>query len=126
MRSSACHIMKKSRAWIGRGPHLVARYVASRKLVKSAWSGTGPSNIRSVYLTTGGTTVMTIKGSKRLGPQMCDCCGREIVVCRRERDSRQSVDWDCPYCGFSNKQGVERMTHAARTASAKAAKKQKE
>ena len=43
-----------------------------------------------------------MKGSKRFGQQSCDHCGREFTV-------RSSSGWECPHCGFDNKQGVERL-----------------
>lgn len=52
-----------------------------------------------------------MKGSKRFGPQMCDSCGREYVAGygREDEESR----WECPHCGFDNKQGTERLAYAA-------------
>ena len=50
-------------------------------------------------------------GMKRHGQQMCDSCGREFEARRDE--------WDCPYCGFDNRIGVERAHHAARIGTAR-------
>ena len=47
---------------------------------------------------------METKGSKRLGPQSCDSCGRDFVARKGE--------WRCPYCGFDNRVGVERCQNA--------------
>lgn len=48
-----------------------------------------------------------VKGSKRHGPQDCDCCGREFVV--RYEGPNSDIIWICPYCGFNNKQATARM-----------------
>ena len=54
-----------------------------------------------------------MKGSKRFGRQSCDCCGREFTAMEKK--------WNCPHCGFDNKQGMERAQHGARIASHRSA-----
>ena len=63
---------------------------------------------------------METKGSKRLGQQSCDSCGREFVVRRYQRvDGRSQGMWQCPYCGFDNRVGVERCQGATHRAQEK-------
>lgn len=42
-----------------------------------------------------------MKGSKRFGIQGCDSCGRDFNV-------TEASCWECPNCGFDNRQRKER------------------
>lgn len=62
--------------------------------------------------------VMLDKGSKRLGMQMCDYCGRDFEARKGE--------WDCDYCGYDNRVGVERAKAASREGSRRSAEKRRQ
>ena len=49
-----------------------------------------------------------VKGAKRAGPQTCDNCSREFTVelwtFKGRIAAGERYDWDCPHCGYDNKQ----------------------
>ena len=60
-----------------------------------------------------------MKAIKNFGMQTCDCCNREFEAIK-DREGTLS-DWECPYCHFDNKVGVELGLAGLEAASEKAA-----
>ena len=63
------------------------------------------------------------KGSKRLGCQACDACGREFEVTGKDNPTLNRDRWGCPHCGFDNKQSFESIQHGLVEGKKRAAKR---